>query len=163
MRTSTQRERKNARAGELYSQRRMEFFMGKCCEECGSTENLELHHRDPSTKITSTIFSRGATLREEELAKCAVLCVKCHKRHTLTLQRGPRTEHGTHTRYRSGCRCQQCKTAHTESNKEYRRRNKSHLIGPTQIHGTATRYRYGCRCDECSRAMSEYHKEYWTR
>lgn len=53
---------------------------GNACHDCGSTEKLEWHHRDPTTKR----FHIGANLRlsvstiESELAKCDLLCRSCH-------------------------------------------------------------------------------------
>lgn len=56
--------------------------LGGCCVGCGTTENLEFDHIDP-TKKTSTI---NALIRQdskrkiaEELDNCQLLCVECHK------------------------------------------------------------------------------------
>lgn len=56
------------------------------CQSCGSSENLEVDHKDPRTKQyePAQIWSRKAEDREIELAKCQVLCAPCHKRKTLT-------------------------------------------------------------------------------
>jgi hypothetical protein len=56
----------------------------KCCVRCGSTEDLELDHIDPSTKHSESkntsglIWSWCTERREAELAKCQILCKSCH-------------------------------------------------------------------------------------
>lgn len=67
---------------EWIARRRAEWFKGKCCTDCGSTDRLELDHRDPSTKVTNSIWSWNAERIKEEAAKCDVRCGPCHrKRH----------------------------------------------------------------------------------
>lgn len=58
--------------------RRAAFFAGKSCAQCGNTEKLELDHVDPVLKVSHRIWSWSAHRREEELAKCQVLCERCH-------------------------------------------------------------------------------------
>lgn len=60
------------------------------CQQCGSTENLEIDHIDPKTKNPVLQYKIGQTSakqkiwnldkkrRELELAKCQVLCKPCH-------------------------------------------------------------------------------------
>lgn len=75
---------------------------GGCCEDCGSVIDLEVHHVDPSKKVTHRIWSYSAAKREEELKKCKVLCGDCHENvHDMK-------KHGTRSRYEAGCRCQEC-------------------------------------------------------
>jgi 5-methylcytosine-specific restriction endonuclease McrA len=57
---------------------RAEFFVGKSCVRCGSNEQLELDHIDPSTRTTNKFWKYSAVRRETELAKCQVLCKPCH-------------------------------------------------------------------------------------
>jgi hypothetical protein len=64
--------------------RRAAWFAGKQCVKCGSTESLELDHIDPATKVSHSIWSWTAERREAELAKCQVLCRKCHQEKSLT-------------------------------------------------------------------------------
>jgi len=60
----------------------------------------------------------------------------------------PAPEHGTPYRYKTGCRCAECKAAV----REYR--NRLIAKGP-KVHGTVSAYRnYACRCDECRAAGS---------
>ncbi|MEM1416560.1 MAG: HNH endonuclease [Myxococcota bacterium] len=62
--------------------RRARFFAGKSCVKCGSVERLELDHIDPAQKVTHSIWSWSQARREAEIAKCQVLCRRCHKRKT---------------------------------------------------------------------------------
>jgi 5-methylcytosine-specific restriction endonuclease McrA len=66
------------------AKRRAAWFEGKVCEQCGSPDDLELDHRDPSTKITHRIWAWGSERREAELAKCRPLCRDCHRAKTNT-------------------------------------------------------------------------------
>ncbi len=64
------------------AQRRLEFFVDKCCVICGSIEDLELDHKDPTQKVTHRIWSWSLKRRETELAKCQVLCKIHHIQKT---------------------------------------------------------------------------------
>jgi hypothetical protein len=50
------------------------------CVDCGSSEDLEVDHVDPSTKVTHNVWSWAKARREAELAKCVVRCTVCHKK-----------------------------------------------------------------------------------
>lgn len=52
------------------------------CVRCGSTNRLEVDHRDPTKKVTHLIWSFSKERLEAELAKCQVLCHDCHLRKT---------------------------------------------------------------------------------
>lgn len=98
------------------ARRRSEFFSDKQCVMCGGVEQLELDHIDPSEKTTHNIWSWSEPRRLSEIAKCQVLCRKCHKEKTYTVDlpkiRGyTYGEHGR-TRYRCGCRCEVCREDH---------------------------------------------------
>lgn len=67
---------------EWRAARRAEWFEGKCCVICGSTSKLEIDHKDPKTKIHHQVWSWAKERRDMELAKCQVLCYKCHKNKT---------------------------------------------------------------------------------
>lgn len=60
-------------------ERRAAFFADKECDKCGSADRLELHHRDPETKLSHKIWSWAESRRRAEIAKCVVLCNACHK------------------------------------------------------------------------------------
>jgi len=72
--------------------RREEYLADKCCAHCGAASFLELHHRDPNTKVSHRDIWRWCRERREvELAKCVVLCDACHNRlseFTKMLKRG---------------------------------------------------------------------------
>lgn len=93
---------------------------GKCIK-CGSTENLEFHHRDPTCKIFT--ISKQLTspwhILLAECSKCDLLCATCH--------RG--TQHGTHWCYRKGCRCRLCTEENNRVSREYKRRRRLRRAG----------------------------------
>lgn len=80
------------------------------CTACGSWNSLEVDHIDPSQKVNHRIWSWSPQRREAELAKCRVLCRKCHEeRHAV--ERRPAT-HGSLTMYKNHqCRCTECRSA----------------------------------------------------
>ena len=60
--------------------------LARGCEHCGSKKrdpkNLEFHHRDPSTKsfnVSKAAHTVGWSTLTAEVAKCDMLCEKCHK------------------------------------------------------------------------------------
>lgn len=65
------------------SQRRSEFFSGKCCSKCGSYGDLELDHVNMEDKVSHRIWSWTESKRLEELKKCQVLCHDCHNEKSL--------------------------------------------------------------------------------
>lgn len=86
---------------------------GGKCVKCGSTENLEIDHIDPSTKEykIATIWSRRKEVRDYELAKCQILCYGCHKEKTLGYAIKD-MKCGTFSMYQSRkCRCEECRAA----------------------------------------------------
>jgi hypothetical protein len=86
---------------------------GKCCA-CDSTDRLEFHHVEKSEKIDHRIWSWSSERREKELAKCDLLCDKCHWDETATERGYYNYTHGTLTYYKVGCRCDDCKTANAQ-------------------------------------------------
>jgi hypothetical protein len=67
--------------------RRAAFFKDKSCVKCGSIERLELDHIDPKQKRRKSdhaLWSWTEHKRNEEIAKCQVLCHKCHLEKTKT-------------------------------------------------------------------------------
>jgi hypothetical protein len=107
------REMKRAYQATWYAARRMRYLKGKHCEICGSTENLEFHHRDRRTKLSHRVFSWKKERLEAELAKCAIWCHACHHGFESNLMRKP-FEHGLRG-YRMKCRCEICRQAKRES------------------------------------------------
>lgn len=84
-------------------QRRDTFFAGKTCRLCGSSEALNLHHRDSTQKVSHRIWSWAEPRRLAELAKRDVLCDSCHR---------ALHKHGTPERWDAGCRCARCSFDH---------------------------------------------------
>lgn len=91
----TNRKAINERAMTRYY-RNMNYWkawLGDRCYICGSTENLEFDHRDPNTKcfeISDACASQYSYTDEqmiEELAKCQLLCHKCHVKKTTNENR----------------------------------------------------------------------------
>lgn len=79
---------------------------GPCA--CGSWESLEVDHVDPAGKVTHAVWSWSAERRGVELAKCQVLCARCHLRKTLAAR--AKTDHGRGQMYiRYKCRCDKCR------------------------------------------------------
>lgn len=103
---------------EWIAERREAFFAGKSCAECGSTDQLELDHIDPSLKVTHRIWSWSAPRRNAELAKCQVLCADCHLLKTVSESQTARC--GDASMYRRGCRCDRCKFSQRLRMREYR-------------------------------------------
>jgi transposase-like protein len=59
--------------------RRSAWFSGKVCVSCGTTENLQLHHKDRKMKVSHNVWSWRQERRDTELAKCEVRCADCHR------------------------------------------------------------------------------------
>lgn len=96
------------------------------CKACGSSENLEVDHIDPALKSRHPrdIWSRRKEVREEELAKCQVLCHDCHLLKT-SADRLSKIQHGTDTmRRKFGCKCEECKEYVRRVKRESRARLK---------------------------------------
>jgi hypothetical protein len=103
------------------ARRRATFFKCKTCEWCGSAEKLELHHRDPSRKENHAIWSWGEARRLAEIAKCIVLCHSCHQRahsEARKIEAELRNPCGTVAAYKRGCKCDACRAANAERNRE---------------------------------------------
>lgn len=104
--------------------RRADYMDGRKCASCGSAENLENDHIDPSQKITHKVFSLSLAKRSTELLKCQALCVDCHRTKTAKdrLEKTPLT-HGA-SGYRRGCRCAKCKVGHREKMQDWHSRTR---------------------------------------
>ena len=70
--------RRRTYAAAWTARRRADWFAGKTCAQCGSSENLQLDHIDPATKVSHRIWSWAEPRRVAELAKCQPLCATCH-------------------------------------------------------------------------------------
>jgi len=117
---------------KIWMRKRRAFFFGdKHCKYCGSKTNLEIHHKNPSKKITHCIWSWKKERREKELAKCIVLCRTCHIELHAEQRRKPLI-HGTTAGYDKKCRCEKCREAHKIAMREYRKNKKLGLDKPWQ-------------------------------
>ena len=87
------------------------------CVRCGSSVDLEVHHLDPTKKLSHRVWSWAALRREAELAGCVVLCGVCHEAETNE-GKGRRAPHGTLARYQSGCHCSPCRAANAKYERE---------------------------------------------
>lgn len=96
------------RAYEKIKTRRAEFLKGKKCP-CGSEEKLNIHHINPSEKVDHKVWSWKKERMDAELAKCTVLCEKCHvELHAKERRDGD--IHGSVSSYsKHGCRCSKCR------------------------------------------------------
>lgn len=69
-----------------YHNRRAQFVeqLGGKCARCGSTDELHFDHIDPSTKefCISKLINKSRERCDLELAKCQLLCKKCHVKKT---------------------------------------------------------------------------------
>jgi hypothetical protein len=84
---------------------------------------MEIDHIDPATKDPllkrgTSLFSWSQERRDVELAKCQVLCGKCHMQKTLNMRR--KTDHGRGQMYHKyGCRCDRCKAWKLTESRRY--------------------------------------------
>lgn len=80
--------------------RRKEYalsYLGGTCQECGSSESLQVDHVNPGHKRFDLFGSRWSCQWQswhDELEKCQLLCVECHKSKTSAdrTSRPPDTE-----------------------------------------------------------------------
>jgi hypothetical protein len=66
-----------------------EYLQTHPCSDCGDTDwwALDFDHLEQSNKsntISMMIAWNGLDKIKEEIAKCQVLCVKCHRKRTIT-------------------------------------------------------------------------------
>lgn len=59
-------------------------YLGGCCVKCGSTERLEVDHKDPTEKWSHRIWSYSWKRIYAELDKCRLLCRVCHEEKSKT-------------------------------------------------------------------------------
>ena len=115
-----QREYQRKYQREKYQRFRAEILqrLGGQCVVCQSTENLYVDHIVASSKKyeVKVLYSRRKEVRETELAKCQLLCQRCHEFKTQVLRENLHTHskfdgiHGSGYMYtQKKCRCDLCK------------------------------------------------------
>jgi hypothetical protein len=108
----------NAYMKERWKQRRQKAieYLGGRCIQCGTTENLEFDHIDPSTKV-ATIAKISAASEQRfwaEVDKCQLLCSTHHREKTI---QGKSVEHGQGMTGKRNCYCELCKPLKQAYNK----------------------------------------------
>lgn len=102
------------------------------CARCGSGEELEVDHVDPSMKVDHKVWSWSQVRREAELSKCQVLCRACHKKKNIEeyAMKFPQV-HGTwqsYARSYNACRCELCTKAWARHEHERRVKKRAERI-----------------------------------
>lgn len=99
--------------------------LGGKCVRCGSVDDLQFDHIDPTTKLFT--LAKGSSFSEErwqaEVEKCQLLCQACHTAKTLEdLGRlSAKDNHGTLSCYtHAKCRCELCKQARRDYQRKWR-------------------------------------------
>ncbi len=79
------REAQRAYQNEWMQRRRRAWIAANGpCVDCGSWDQPEVDHVDPTLKVTHNVWSWSAERREIELAKCVVRCHDCHLAKSVT-------------------------------------------------------------------------------
>ena len=116
-----------------YHLRRQEALqsLGGECVACGSIDNLQFDHVDPSRKSFDSKRWMNVSIARfwEEISKCQLLCRGCHEEKSLE-ERGEMSAKGSHGtlssyRYCGPPKCDACKTAKREYMIEYRQKKTS--------------------------------------
>ncbi len=126
------RAKQNAFNKERCARRRQEWIgrLGGKCVECSDVGQLRFDHIDPSKKTDHRIWSWSDERIAQELKKCQLLCVECHKKKTSAENTKPLI-HGTVAGYRTKrCRCEKCRSAHRKHQEEWRLRRSSTVERP---------------------------------
>lgn len=114
--------------------RRIEIIkhLGGKCKKCGATDNLNIDHIKSKEKTfpIARNYNRRWEVLLEELKKCQLLCVPCHKIKTKLNKEMPGNprgwKHGSLTGYIDHkCRCKKCIKAKAKYHKEWsKKKNK---------------------------------------
>lgn len=97
--------------------------LGGVCVVCGTTEDLQFDHVDPTSKSFTITMGWGSQEGKfwSEVEKCQLLCRPHHIEKTLTNGDNGKTyaRHGTYYMYHYGCRCEECVRAGRAYNQAY--------------------------------------------
>lgn len=128
-------------ANVIYKERRdlAKTKLGNVCSVCGTTEDLEFDHIDPTIKEhdVSEVWMYEDKFWNE-ISKCQLLCKPCHIIKTNKEKKQRVIIHGTINQYqRYKCRCIDCKRCQSIWRKKYllktgksKRSYNSKLSGP---------------------------------
>lgn len=110
------------------------------CQHCGTWDNLQVDHIDPSQKAFSINWGIRIDVLEIELAKCQALCKPCHIKRSAEQKRK---------------RIEELKGRHPVS-----AAIRDGGVPGIFKHGTRNGYVYHrCRCEGCRKAMNDYATE----
>lgn len=102
--------------------------LGGKCVRCCSTKELQFDHINPEDKLFTIAKLSSINERQywEEVDKCQLLCIECHKAKTISDMgmKQAKGNHGTISSYRY-CKCSLCKKAKSDYTREYKRKKKS--------------------------------------
>lgn len=147
------------------------------CAYCGSVDDLEFDHIDPSQKSfnVGTRNSLNDPVVRAEFDKCQLLCRSCHEDKTASENTG--FAHGSTTGFmRKKCECPECSEARRRWNDRRNAKRRADTVarmesgngtadnvrGPynrPSTHGDVLHYRRGCRCDLCREAKTKHERE----
>lgn len=128
-------------------------YLGGCCVDCGSTEDLQFDHADPAAKsfTIGNYVTHSAEKVEAELAKCVLRCKRCHlEKSKINKELGggqnklpeEAFQHGTMRMYvTKKCRCIPCRRAKTLYYKKILKIDE--VISPEMIPVKRGRWRTG--------------------
>ena len=97
---------------EYWRKRRQEIidYLGSKCVKCGTTDNLEIDHINPSDKSFHISKRLSLSTQREEVDKCQLLCHEHHMVKTVS-EKKPYT-HGTiYAWMKVKCECVVCSKA----------------------------------------------------
>lgn len=101
------REYSRVRNLAMTHRRKAEVFDGQACAHCGTGDDLRLVHEDLATKTTQALWYWPQERRDEFIASCQFLCVRCRKVHNFNRTPVP---HGALLGYvKFKCRCEPCR------------------------------------------------------
>lgn len=134
-------------------------YLGGCCVVCGTSNNLQFDHIDPTTKLFTISTHLKAKLSKlmSELDKCQLLCKDHHIEKTIQESNAKRTHGKQWMALKLKCKCDICLHFIKEYN-SLRRKKRSITERTERICGTYAMYKHGCRCSQCKHANSEYMK-----
>jgi hypothetical protein len=98
------------------------------CVDCGTWDDLEVDHVDPSIKVSHRVWSWARARRDAELAKCVARCFPCHGKKTNAEGRAQRYCLRNHDTWATGRdatrRCLRCRAEYEYPRTNARKRAK---------------------------------------